>query len=375
MLDYGAEPRPADASTSSTRPTDYYLAGRRRRHRLPDEPVQHRRRRPVPARRAVRRRAVGARSMRWLPGAAAASSLIIVVAMVVGAAVGRRSPALLKVTRGVSEVISTIMLNAIARPIVAYLLDARPLGVAGQAAATIDHQADPADGLADARASADPRRDRPGATASSSSRSSSASRYWFVLEPHPLRLRPAGHRLSPAAAVASGVNAKRMVITAMLLSGAVAGLVGMPLLLGDDARVQHDVPAGLGFTGIAHRAARPQQPGRHRVRRAAVGVPRRVSADSCDLDGHPQGDRRDHAGRHRARGRHRLRARPPRIGRRGAAAPGRRSEPAGAEPPGAGDRRRRRHDAPATGHRRRRPTAPRPAAGAAGAARQPALVC
>ena len=39
------------------------------------------------------------------------SPVIIVVAMVVGAVLGRRSPALLKVTRGVSEVISTIMLN------------------------------------------------------------------------------------------------------------------------------------------------------------------------------------------------------------------------------------------------------------------------
>ncbi len=38
----------------------------------------------------------------------------------------------------------------------------------------------------------------------------------------------------------------------MLLSGAVAGLVGMPQLLGGDTRsLQPGLPAGLGFTGIA----------------------------------------------------------------------------------------------------------------------------
>ena len=52
--------------------------------------------------------------------------------------------------------------------------------------------------------------------------------------------------------MASGVNVKRMVVIAMLLSGAVAGLVGMPQLLGEHAtRYSLDFPAGLGFTGIA----------------------------------------------------------------------------------------------------------------------------
>jgi general nucleoside transport system permease protein len=37
----------------------------------------------------------------------------------------------------------------------------------------------------------------------------------------------------------------------MLLSGAVAGLVGMPQLLGASFTYSLDFPAGLGFTGIA----------------------------------------------------------------------------------------------------------------------------
>jgi simple sugar transport system permease protein len=37
----------------------------------------------------------------------------------------------------------------------------------------------------------------------------------------------------------------------MLLSGAVAGLVGMPILLGEAYSYSLTFPAGLGFTGIA----------------------------------------------------------------------------------------------------------------------------
>ena len=56
--------------------------------------------------------------------------VIVLVAMVVGA-LWAGIAALLKVTRGVSEVISTIMLNAIATGLIAYLLPkalARPPG-------------------------------------------------------------------------------------------------------------------------------------------------------------------------------------------------------------------------------------------------------
>jgi simple sugar transport system permease protein len=57
--------------------------------------------------------------------------------------------------------------------------------------------------------------------------------------------------LSPTAARASGVDSRRMVVTTMVLSGAVAGLVGMPELLGASYQYSLNFPAGLGFTGIA----------------------------------------------------------------------------------------------------------------------------
>ena len=75
--------------------------------------------------------------------------------------------------------------------------------------------------------------------------------YWFLLNRtrFGFDLRATGP--SEPAAVASGVNVKKMVVYAMLLSGAVAGLVGMPQLLGSSYTYSLDFPTGLGFTGIA----------------------------------------------------------------------------------------------------------------------------
>ncbi|MCU1375101.1 MAG: putative deoxyribose-specific transporter, permease protein, partial [Actinomycetia bacterium] len=57
--------------------------------------------------------------------------------------------------------------------------------------------------------------------------------------------------LNPFAAQASGVNAKGMVVRTMLLSGAIAGLVGLPEMLGFFHRYTLDFTTGIGFTGIA----------------------------------------------------------------------------------------------------------------------------
>jgi simple sugar transport system permease protein len=58
---------------------------------------------------------------------------------------------------------------------------------------------------------------------------------------------------NPAAARASGVNPKRMILITILISGALAGLAGMGPLLGDPQfhRYTEQFPTELGFTGIA----------------------------------------------------------------------------------------------------------------------------
>lgn len=53
------------------------------------------------------------------------------------------------------------------------------------------------------------------------------------------------------AARASGVDPDRMVMKTMLMSGAVAGLVGIPQLLGEFFEFRDTFPSNLGFDGIA----------------------------------------------------------------------------------------------------------------------------
>ncbi len=62
-------------------------------------------------------------------------------------------------------------------------------------------------------------------------------------------LRASGQ--SQTAALASGVNPKRMIVIAMMLSGAVAGLVWLPALFGAAGSYGTSYQSQLGFTGIA----------------------------------------------------------------------------------------------------------------------------
>jgi simple sugar transport system permease protein len=70
------------------------------------------------------------------------------------------------------------------------------------------------------------------------------SRYGF-------ELRVTG--VNPSAAKASGVNPKRMILITIMLSGAVAGLIGMGPLLSDPQyyRYGDQFPLTLGFTGLS----------------------------------------------------------------------------------------------------------------------------
>jgi len=171
---------------------------------------------------------------------------IIVVAMLVGS-LWAGLVGVLKATRGVSEVISSIMLNFVASGVIAYLLTPKRLGqLSGENLTT-----KPIDGSGQVRGLAL----IPGAHTKvyglvflavivgiAFQLLISRTRFGFDL-------RATGR--SASAAQASGVNVKRMVIVAMLLSGAVAGLVNMPVLLGDAHNYSLSTPSGIGFTGIA----------------------------------------------------------------------------------------------------------------------------
>jgi simple sugar transport system permease protein len=170
--------------------------------------------------------------------------VVVLVAVVVGA-LWAGIAAVLKATRGVSEVISTIMLNVIAGGIVAYLLDPSRLGtlIGTQQVST---KPMPADAYL------------PGIPISGGEvygfivvAIACGIAYWVLLgrTRFGFDLRATG--LSETAAVASGVSVKKMIIRTMLISGGVAGLVGMPLLLGASHAYAQDFPTGYGFSGIA----------------------------------------------------------------------------------------------------------------------------
>jgi simple sugar transport system permease protein len=179
--------------------------------------------------------------------------LIIVVAMTVGA-FWAAIVAVLKVTRGVSEVISSIMLNFIALGLASYLLTGPFLG-SEPGASIVQTKEIPESGLLgglnwifDVLGLANPPRQLYGflpiAVVVGVLIAVLLGRTRFGFD-----LKATG--LSPSAASASGVDARGMVVKAMLISGAVAGLIGLPDLLGSTGAYTTDFTAGLGFLGIA----------------------------------------------------------------------------------------------------------------------------
>ena len=179
--------------------------------------------------------------------------LIVVVAMLVGAfwagIVG-----VLKVTRGVSEVISSIMLNFVALGTASFLLTG-PLQGSGEGESIVTTRTIPESGwfpglggVLTGLGLAEPRSELYGfllvAVVVGVLVSVLITRTRFGFD-----LRATG--LSPSAATASGVDARGMVVKTMLLSGAVAGLIGLPDLLGDTHEFGTEFTAGLGFLGIA----------------------------------------------------------------------------------------------------------------------------
>ncbi len=153
---------------------------------------------------------------------------------------------LLKVTRGVSEVISTIMLNFIGGQIAAYLLT-QYVGVQAKGSNDITTRTLPKDSwISGIPLIPDARSDVNGFLLVAIA---VGVGYWFLLgrTRFGFDLRASG--MNPWSAAASGVNSRRMVLYAMLLSGAVAGLIGMSQLLGARHAYTTSV-GGIGFTAI-----------------------------------------------------------------------------------------------------------------------------
>ncbi|AEW96142.1 MULTISPECIES: ABC transporter permease [Streptomycetaceae] len=173
--------------------------------------------------------------------------LIIVVAMLVGA-MWAGIAGLLKVSRGVSEVIATIMLNSIATAVISYLLQPGRLAHLDSNTNSVHTTVLPKSGWF---FSITPNPQAGSIEGFIVIAALAGLVYWFVLSRtrFGFDLRTVGQ--SESAAHAGGVNVKRMVVTSMVISGAVAGLVGMPALLNEAHQYSTEFPTGIGFTGIA----------------------------------------------------------------------------------------------------------------------------
>ena len=153
----------------------------------------------------------------------------------------------LKVSRGVSEVISTIMLNFIALGVISYTIIRTNVGedISINVRGT---RMIPKSGW------------MPGFTLPNSDTEVYGFifvalivgiGYWFVLNRTRFGFDLRASGMSPSAAVASGVDSKKMIAVTMLISGGIAGLVALPDLLGSSHTYTLNFPTGFGFTGIA----------------------------------------------------------------------------------------------------------------------------
>jgi flagellin-like protein len=174
--------------------------------------------------------------------------LNIVVAIVLAVLVGAGWAGIagvLKVTRGVSEVISTIMLNAIAITLAGYLLNRYGQHVGNGVRSDVIPAASQLSGWV---VFSEP--DGPIWTLAPLAVVVGVG-FWVLLNKTRFGYDLRATGASPSAAVASGVNVNRMVVISMLISGGVAGLIWMPALFGSAYSYGTTFQAGLGFTGIA----------------------------------------------------------------------------------------------------------------------------
>ena len=180
-------------------------------------------------------------------------AIIMIVGMVIGAAYAAVA-GLLKAYRNVNEVISTIMLNGIAASLIGVLVKWKSVFVAsGFSRGTKEL--------------------RPSGWMPSLNRIVSWFGFhipkgtvlwgWLLIAVvigfgfhfvvnrtrFGFDLRASG--LNPGAALVSGVDPRKMIVRTMLISGALAGLVGMPIMLNDTHKFTTEFPSGYGFSGVA----------------------------------------------------------------------------------------------------------------------------
>jgi len=75
--------------------------------------------------------------------------------------------------------------------------------------------------------------------------------FWWLIWHSKLGFEIRATGANPEAARNAGISYVRITIISMLISGSLAGLAGINILMGDLGKLQLDFPAGMGFLGIA----------------------------------------------------------------------------------------------------------------------------
>ena len=179
---------------------------------------------------------------------------IFIISMTVGG-LWAAIAGVLKVKRGVNEVISTIMLNSIAGGLSAYLLS-RHFTVKIEGSNNLTTKELPLSGQ------------MPNLSFLTNQLDRNATQgrgiygmllvaiflgiaFWWVVNRTRFGFELRASGINPIAARVSGVNSKRMIVIAMISSGAIAGLSGLPTVLAETHAYNLGFRAGLGFSAIA----------------------------------------------------------------------------------------------------------------------------
>ncbi|MBS42305.1 MAG: ABC transporter permease [Nocardioides sp.] len=154
----------------------------------------------------------------------------------------------LKASRGVSEVISTIMLNAVATGVIAFLIAPERFGAAEEGSNNTQTALMNESGWM-------PAIHVPGLGEVYGFTVVAVLvgvLFWVVTERTRFGFEQRASGAAPRAALLGGTDPRRMVVLTMVASGVVAGLVGLPELLGATShRYGISFPAGLAWVGLS----------------------------------------------------------------------------------------------------------------------------
>jgi simple sugar transport system permease protein len=164
-----------------------------------------------------------------------------VLAGALGGAIWGLVPAVLKAKLGAHEVITTMMLSYVALYVTSYFVN-YPLKAPGPVAQTIPIQP-----------SAELPRLLPVTQLSAAFILSiaAAAATAYLLERTTIGYEVRAIGLNPSAAQNAGINTKKMIVLAMLLSGAIAGIGGAGEILGVHRRFIDGFSPGYGWDGLA----------------------------------------------------------------------------------------------------------------------------